>query len=304
MGFVMDQIVAWLLKFIVDSFTTILQIIETGLLHTPDVTTLPQVRALSDRSVWVVDVAFVLVFTAAAAITMTSGSNERARYEVKDLIPRAVVGFIAAHFSPVVISQTIAVTNALVGAFSSEQLDDSGALDAISRQVRAAGTEPSSPLLAVLLVAVIAVLLASTAFGLLTRIAILLVLATVAPIALALHALPQTDGIARLWWQTLLGCLVTPALQAFCLQAGTWMLLDPSHTVPFGGAAAGPVSLINLLVVIMLLYVTVKVPKLVKQYLVRGAPPHNLAAAVVRTVVVNQGARAVGIPARLVGGGR
>lgn len=300
----MDQIVAWLLEFILDTFTTVLRFIETGLLHTPDVTTLPQVRALSDRSVGVVDVVFVLVFTAAAAITMASGGNERARYEVKDLIPRAVVGFVAAHFSPVVISHTIAVTNALVGAFSSEQLDDSGALDAISRQVRVAGSNPSSPLLAALLIAIVAVLLASTAFGLLTRIAVLLVLATIAPIALALHALPQTEGIARLWWQTLLGCLVTPALQAFCLQAGTWMLLDPRHTVPFGGTAGGPTALFNLLVVIMLLYVTVKVPKLVKQYLVRGAPPHNLAAAFVRTVVVNQAARAVGVPARLVGGGR
>jgi hypothetical protein len=292
----MDGIVSWLLEFILDTFTTVLRIIENGLLSTPDVTALPQVKALTDRSVWVVDTLFVLVFTAAAAITMTAGSNERARYEVKDLIPRAVVGFIAAHFSPLFISQAIEVTNAFIGAFSVDRLDQSGALPAITRLVRGAGSSSAAPLLAAILIAVITVLMVSTAFGLLTRIAILLVLSAIAPIALALHALPQTDGLARLWWRTLGGCLLTPALQAFCLQAGAWMLLDPTNTLPLLGIRGDPFALANLLVVIMLLYLTVKVPTLVKKYLMRGAPTTNIFAGAMKTAVVQNAARAAGVP--------
>jgi hypothetical protein len=60
------------------------------------------------------------------------------------------------------------------------------------------------------LIAVITVLLAAAAFGLITRFVVLIVLAAAAPLALALHALPQTDGLARLWWQATAGALAVP----------------------------------------------------------------------------------------------
>jgi hypothetical protein len=50
----------------------------------------------------VVDTVFVLAFTAAGVLTVAAGGDERSRYTVKDLMPRLVVGFIAAHFSPMV----------------------------------------------------------------------------------------------------------------------------------------------------------------------------------------------------------
>ncbi|GAA1596562.1 hypothetical protein GCM10009828_022600 [Actinoplanes couchii] len=298
----MDGIVGWLLEFLLDAFTTVLQFIQAGLLRTPDVTALPQVIALNSRSVVVVDTVFVLVFTAAAAITVTAGGNERARYEVKDLLPRAVVGFIAAHFSPLVISQAITVTNAFIGAFSVDDLDRSGALPAIRRIVDVAGSDPASPLLVALLVGVVAVLLATTAFGLLTRIAILLVLAAIAPVALALHALPQTDPLARTWWRALGGCLITPLLQAFCLQAGAWLLMAPEAMLPmFNGLAGAAMALANLLVVIMVLYLTVKVPGLVKKYVMSSASQNTVLGVVLRSAAVKQAARAVGVPVPGVG---
>lgn len=301
----MDGIVSWLMKFVLSTFRTVVHAIETALLNTPQVTGLPQVQAMTGRSVVVVDTVFVLVFTAAAGLTIVAGGNERARYEVKDLIPRAVVGFIAAHFSPLFISKAIETTNALVGTFSVDNVDQSGALKAITDLVTAVALQdPLSQLLMVILDAIIIVLLVSMAFGLLTRIIVLLVLASIAPLALALHALPQTDGIARVWWRTLGGCLITPLLQAFCLQAAEWMLLDPKGMLPMLGIPGDPGALMNLLLVIMVLFATVKVPSLVKKYLMRGAPPHNMFAGVMKTVVVQQAARAVGIPAVPSIGGR
>jgi hypothetical protein len=60
------------------------------------------------------------------------------------------------------------------------------------------------------LIAVITVLLAAATFGLITRFVVLIVLAAAAPLALALHALPQTDGLARLWWQATADALAVP----------------------------------------------------------------------------------------------
>jgi hypothetical protein len=303
MGWMMDQTADWILKVVLDAFLHIMKVIGSGFLITPDVTGMPQVEALTSRSVWVVDSTFVLVFVAAGLLTMTAGGSERVRYEVKDLIPRAVVGFIAAHFSPLFVGNAIKLTNVMVGVFGTDSLDKTGALPAITGIVQGAGVNAAAPVLTAIFIVVVTVLLCGTMFGLLTRIAILLVLAAVAPIALALHALPQTDPIARLWWQSLGGCLVTPVLQAFCLQAGTWMLIDPKSMYPSLGFINDPLAVANLMVVILLLYITVKVPKLVKRYLVRGAPPHNMFGVVIRSVVVTGGARLLGIP-KLAGGGR
>jgi hypothetical protein len=293
----MNGIASWLLKQLVDAFLAILNVIENVLLVSPNVTGLPQVQALTGRSVLIVDAVFVLVFVAAGTLIMVGGGDERARYTLKDLLPRAVVGFLAAHFTPLILSTLIRLANAVTAAVTGQHLDGTGALDAMAAQVKAAATNPASPLLAAILIGVIAVLLATTAFALVSRFAGLLVLAVIAPIALALHALPQTDPVAKLWWQAVAGCLVTPILQAFTLQAGAWMLLDPQHMLPMLGLPADPGATANLLVVIVLLWTTVRIPSLVGRYLNSGQRQSFL-GMVVRVLVVQQGTRAVGAVAR------
>lgn len=298
MSWMLDQIATWLLTFMIDTFGAVYDVIATALLISPDVTALPQVQAMSGRAVWIVDTVFVLAFLAAGATTMMSGAAERARYEAKDVLPRLVVGFTAAHFSQLVLGRLVELANAFTTAITADRLDGAGALTAVAAQVTAM-TSSGSPLFGAILVAVTTVLLASAAFGLLTRFAVLLVLAMIAPIALALHATQQTDALARLWWQTLGGALVTPCLQAVTLQAGAWMLLDPQHLLPTLGLPAEPGGLLNMFVVIVLLYSTVKIPSLVRQYLFRAGPRRNVIGAVVRVVLIRHGARALGIPRTL-----
>src|SRR5207244_1797904 len=69
-----------------------------------------------------------------------------------------------------------------------------------------------------IIVVIITVLLATTMFGMLVRFAVLLVLCTAAPFALACHALPQTDPVARIWWRSFFVCLAIPVLPSFTLQ--------------------------------------------------------------------------------------
>src|SRR5262249_37313011 len=105
----LDAMLNWLAGGILNAFDAILSAITGGLLVNPDVTGLPQIQELTTRSVLVVDTVFVLAFIAAGALTMVSGGNERSRYTIKDLMPRLVVGFIAAHFSQLLVSQAITV---------------------------------------------------------------------------------------------------------------------------------------------------------------------------------------------------
>jgi hypothetical protein len=140
---------------------------------------------------------------------------------------------------------------------------------------------------------IITALLAMTAFSLVVRFSTLLVLTAAAPLALACHALPQTDGLARLWWRGYGGCLATPVLQALMLQAGEWMLLDPRHMLPALGFPGDPGPVLNLFVVMVLLWYTVKIPGLVGRFVSQSGRNTSFIGAVVRVVVVQQLAKAI-----------
>ena len=291
MGSILDQVLDWLTEAVLAGLNAIFEVITGALLKSPEVTALPQVQALTGRSIWIVDTVFVLAFVAAGVLTMVAGGDEQSRYTVKDLLPRLVVAFIAAHFSQLFCGQLIEVSNALTAAISSDNYD--GALGAIQTHLTAAQGK-TVPLLFIILAVVITVLLAATAFQMIARFTVLLVMTIIAPLALACHALPATDGIARLWWRSYAGCLAVPLAQAFFLTAGQWMLLDPATMLPVLGLPVDPGGVLNLFVVVVLLWTTVKIPGLMGRWVSQGGRGGStMLGAVVRVVVVQQLARSI-----------
>ena len=95
---IFDHFLGWLVSTILNCFDAVFAVVTHGLLTSPDVTNLPQLQALTGRSVWVVDTVYVLAFLAAGVLSIVSGGDERVRYTAKDLAPRLVVGFIAGAF--------------------------------------------------------------------------------------------------------------------------------------------------------------------------------------------------------------
>src|SRR5919112_3224446 len=126
MGLMLNGILDWLTGAVLEALAALIGAITTALLVTPDVTALPQVQALTGRSVAIVDTVFVLVFVAAGVLTMTAGGDERARYTAKDLLPRLVVGFVAAHFSQLGCATLIDLANAVTAAVTSDDFDRDG----------------------------------------------------------------------------------------------------------------------------------------------------------------------------------
>ena len=292
MGFMLDGILDWFASAILEVLTALIGAITSALLITPDVTRLPQVQALTGRSVWIVDTVFVLAFIAAGVLTMASGGDEHARYTAKDLAPRLVVGFVTAHFSQLIAGTLIELANALTTAVTAGDFTGDGALDAVETHLSAA-KDQTAGLLFVVCAAIIVVLLAATAMSVIVRFTIALVLTCIAPLALACHALPQTDPCARLWWRSFLGVLAVPIVQGFLLFAGQWMLLDTRQMLPLLGLPAEPGGVLNLFIVMVLLWTTVRVPGLMRRAVSSGARSSNLLGMVVRVVVVQQLGRAV-----------
>ncbi|MGN9920272.1 hypothetical protein [Micromonospora palomenae] len=294
MGFLLDQILDWLAAAILATLDALFAVISSILLVTPNVTALPQVQALTGRSVLVVDTVFVLAFAAAGVLTMTAGGGEESRYRVKDLLPRLIVGFVAAHFSQLWCGMLIDLANALTAALTTPEGGSDGALRAIKTHITA-GQDKTAALLFVVCVAIIAVLLAGTAFSVIVRFAVVLVLTAAAPLALACHALPQTDAVARLWWKSYAGVLAVPVVQGFTLYVGQWMLTDPDHLLPVLGLPVDPGGVINLFVVMVMLWTTLRVPTLMRRYVATGDSGRgaNMLGAAVRVIVVQQVTRSV-----------
>ncbi|MDG4795062.1 hypothetical protein [Micromonospora sp. WMMD1082] len=287
----LDRALEWLIRAVLACLDAVFGLITDVLLTTPQVTGLPQVRAMTERSVWIVDTVFVMMFVAAGIMVMVSGGDERSRYAVKDLVPRLVVGFVAAHFSALFCRELVSLSNAVAGAVSADRYDENTAFAAIRRHVEA-GRDPLAPLLFLFLILVITVLVATTAVQFIGRFVALIVMTAIAPLPLACHAIPALDGIARLWWRAYLGCLAIPAGQAFTLTLGQWMLLDPAHMLPVLGIDGDPAGVANLLVVIVVLWTTVKIPGLVGRW-VGQSGGNTILGTVVRVAVVNQVSRAV-----------
>ncbi|WP_428967034.1 hypothetical protein [Micromonospora fluostatini] len=292
--FLLDQILDWMAQALLATLDTLFGVISRALLITPNVTALPQVQALTGRSVWVVETVFVLAFVAAGVLTMTAGGSETTRYTVKDLAPRLVVGFVAAHFSQLWCGTLINLANAVGRALTTPQGDPDGALRTIRGHITA-GQGAMTPLLFVACVAIIAALLAATAFSVIVRFAVVLVLTAVAPIALACHALPHTDGVARLWWRSYLGVLAVPVVQGFTLYAGQWMLTDPARLLPAFGLPADPGGAINLFVVMVMLWTTLRVPALIHRHVAvpGGGRGTTVLGGAARVLVVQHLTRAV-----------
>ncbi|MET8833554.1 hypothetical protein ABZV78_06530 [Micromonospora sp. NPDC004540] len=294
MSWLLDQILDWLSTTILASLDALFGVISSAMLITPKVTALPQVQALTGRSVLVVDTVFILAFVAAGLLTMTAGGSETTRYAAKDLVPRLIVGFVAAHFSQLWCGMLIDLANALTGALTTPEGASDGALRAIKTHILA-GQDTTAVLLFVICVAIIAVLLAGTAFSVIVRFAVVIVLTAIAPLALACHAMPQTEPVARMWWRSYAGVLAVPVVQGFTLYAGHWMLTDPEHLLPVLGLPVDPGSAINLFVVMVMLWTTLRVPSLMRRYVATGNSGRgvNMLGAAVRVIVVQQATRTV-----------
>jgi hypothetical protein len=294
-----DALIDWLAEHVQSMLDGLVSFLTAVFFTSPDVTVFPQVQFLADRSVVVLNAGFGLAIVAAGAIGLTHGTFQ-IRYQVKDLLPRLVFAFVIANFGVPVCRMLIEMANALTVSMLGQTASGPAVVAFVKAHIEAARHDPGAAVLAVVIGLVIVVVFYTLLVGWFARITALIVLAGIAPLALACYCLPQTQAAAQLWWRSLLGCLATPLLQGVVFTTGVNLLLDPAHNVPIlPDTHAGPgTDVLNLFIVACLLMITVRIPKLIGRYVTRGSGSSGTAGVLLRAVVIQSITRRLHIPGR------
>jgi hypothetical protein len=248
-----------------DALNPVFRLLARSLLASPRVDQMSRVHSLWLTSLWITDTGFVLLVIVAGILIMGYQTLQTS-YTAKDIAPRLVVAMVAAHVNLLVIGQAIDFANAISVAFMGEGVDPGQAAGTLKGLMLAAVTDGGliMPILGVVAVGLaLVVLITYTA-----RVMLLVLLTSVAPLALACHALPQTEGLARLWWRALGGVLGIQIAKALVFATAIRIFFTSDQAALFGGRSASGSG--DLLLVICLLYILARIPSWVSQMIFRG----------------------------------
>jgi hypothetical protein len=159
------------------------------------------------------------------------------------------------------------------------------------------GSLASGGIFLVLLGGVVAVLAVVLLATYVVRLALVILLVVSAPILLVCHALPQTEGLAKLWWRAFAGTLGVQVAQSLVLVTALRVFLATGGPANLGIASSG--GLVDLLVSACLCWVLVKIPFWVSRLVFSGSRRHGGVGRIVRDVVIYKGVKALAAGAGL-----
>ncbi|WP_310725811.1 hypothetical protein [Streptomyces sp. N2A] len=307
-GMIVDAITSFLGLLIEQVMKPVREFLADTLLATPDVTKHADVKRLWAAMLKITFSIYVL-FVTAGGVTVMGYETVQTRYALKQILPRLLLGAVAATASLTVMGKAIGLSNALAHAIMATDMADAGQ-GMVERVLPfalfgVAGLKLYLILLAILMVALVLAVL----IGFMVRVAVLALLAVSAPLALACHAHPLSDPVARLWWRALGGCLVIQVAQSI-----TFILAVKLFFAPGATALGIPKSdqLGTMLAGLGLFWVLFKIPGWALQVVLRGTPVHQPhAPAAVRMLrhlalyrLMDQYLPGVGLLRRRPGGGR
>jgi hypothetical protein len=257
-GQIQKAIDDWFGQIVADAMTPMLTLLGSTLLGTPDVTAMPRVRALWTQMALLANACYLLLVLAGAVIVTTHGTAQ-SRHSAKEIVPRLLVGMVAGNASIAVLALMIHLADALAEAILGSGIDPSTAGAALGHMLSG-----GNGIFLILLDLGAQVMLIAIALTYIVRVALTVILAVAAPLALSLHALPQTDGFARLWWRAITGCFVIQLGQSLTFVVALDVMLDPSASVSLFGMPNGS-ALVDVLVFLALCWILIKIPSWVSR---------------------------------------
>lgn len=249
----------WFRGLVRAAVNPVIAALGTSVLASPRVDRMGRVVGLWSASVLIANACFVVLVMAAGILVMSHGSVQTS-YTAKDMAPRLVVALVAANTSLLVVGEAIEAGNGLSAALLGQGVPvDQAAqrLKSFIGEILLLSIVGKTPLYLVLL-ALIAVAMALALVAIyVVRVMMLTLLTAAAPLALACHALPHTDALARLWWRALFGVLGIQVTQALVMITALRVFFT-SAPVLFGHRQTQ--GLFDLLLIICLLYVLIRIP--------------------------------------------
>ncbi|MFI1736535.1 hypothetical protein [Streptomyces sioyaensis] len=280
-GMIVDAITSFLGMLIEQVMKPVREFLADTLLATPDVTRHADVKRLW-AAMLKITLGIYVLFVTAGGITVMGYETVQTRYALKQILPRLLLGMVAATTSLTVMGKAIGLSNALAHAIMATDMADAGQ-GMVERVLPfalfgVAGLKLYLLLLAILMVALVLAVL----IGFMVRVAVLALLAVCAPLALACHAHPLSDPVARLWWRALGGCLVIQVTQSITFVLAVKLFFAPGATT-LGIPKSDQLG--TMLAGLGLFWVLFKIPGWALQVVLRGAPIHQPhAPAAVRMV--------------------
>ena len=246
---------AWFRGLVTDALNPMLDLIGKTVLATPQVAGQGEVGQIWLISLGIADGLLVLFLLAAGALLMTN-ETLHSRYALKDAIPRIVVGAIAANASLSLSGQMISFANSLSAGFLAGGVDPQQA----SLQLKdfILGAVAGSGIFVILLGLVAAALAVMLLILYIVRATVVLILIAGAPLMLVTHALPQTDGLARLWWRGMTAALGVQVAQSLVLATAVRVFFNSGGRQALGLSVTG--NLIDLLVCLCLFWILIRIP--------------------------------------------
>lgn len=262
-----------------------LDLLGAAVLATPEVASQGRVRDLWGMSAGVANAALVLLALIGGVIVMSHETLQH-RYAAKEIAPRLVVAVVATNASLAVAGQAIGLANAASKGILGGGLTP----EAASGQLRGLMTNVlrDGGVFLVLLGVVVAAMVLIVVVVYVARVALLVVLVSAAPLALAGHALPQTEGLARLWWRSLAALLGIQLAQSLTLVASLRIFLTGDGDGMLGFPSGG---LVDVVVIICLLWIMIRIPVWAGRVVLDGR--RSAVGSVARTYVVAKTVRAV-----------
>ncbi|WP_061294070.1 conjugal transfer protein TrbL family protein [Herbidospora cretacea] len=287
-----EAVNGWFTSVVTDAINPAFVMVGQTLLSAPPPSMLARVQELTGHVQTVANALLVLFVLAGGVIVMSHGTLQTST-TVKEVLPGLVGATALVNSSLAMCEYAIEMANALVGALLGAGVDGRRAGNLIARKVLELLTDQETSLVfLVLLIGVAVVLGFILAFIAIIRVTLLMFLIITAPLALLCHGLPQTQGIARLWWRSFIGVLAIQVLQALVLiLAFKTLLTDAEQAFPASGdtvLVAGQTAAsraLDALILIGILFVLVKIPGWVARTVWQQAQPTLLKRAVKAVVV-------------------
>jgi hypothetical protein len=256
-----NEFLLWVAK---TGLQPVMNALGTTALSTPDITGNPQVKVVWTTSLIVANGIYVL-FVVLGGFILASRETLQSQYGFKQIAPRLAVGAVVSNISLILCGKAIEATNALTAAIAGQEVDGPNAAQAISGILDQPLTGTSPNILLILLVIAVAVLGLVVVITFILRVALLVLLFGIAPLAMVCHASPQTEGIAYTWWRAFFACLGLQVGQAVIVVGTVKVFLTPSGLVLLGVPATAS-GLLGVLVCVTMLWLLIKVPGVMKQF--------------------------------------
>jgi hypothetical protein len=244
----------WFRGLVTSALNPVLSLLGRTVLATPAVTGIGRVAQLWRVTLGIADGFFVLLALVGGAVVM-SHETLQTRYGFKEIVPRLVVGVIAVNASLAVAGVAIHLADAFSGAFVGGGVNPTDAAGVLSKLVLSPlGNGGMFLVLLGLVTAILAVVLLAVYV---IRVALVILLVVAAPILLACHALPQTEGLARLWWRGLAAALGVQVAQSLVLVSTLRVFLATGGHAALGLSTTG--GLVDVVLAATLLWVLVRI---------------------------------------------